>query len=200
MPADAPIPGEITVLLNRWGKGDREALTTLASLAYDDLRAIAEGYLRRENPNHTLQATGLVNELYLRLARQRNTQLVDRRHFFSFSAMMMRRILSDYARRSHALKRPGGENTRVALHPDMAWVDAAGEDMLALDQALSELEALEERKVRVIELRYFLGCSNEETADLLGIARVTVNRDLEFAKAWLFRRLNPQGATPPEPA
>ena len=161
------------------------------SAAYDDLRSIAQGYLRRESKGHTLQATGLVNELYLRLARQRGAKITDRRHFFTFSAMVMRRILADYARRTHALKRPGAEYERVPLHPDIAWVDAAGSEMLVLDEALGELEALDERKVRVVELRYFLGCTNEETAELLDVARATVDRDLQFSKTWLYRRLHP---------
>jgi ECF sigma factor len=101
-----------------------------------------------------LQATGLVNELYLRLSQQRGAKLADPRHFFIFSAMMMRRILSDYARRGHVLKRPGAESVRVPLHLDIAWVDAAGSDMLVLDQAMAELEALDERKARAVELRF----------------------------------------------
>jgi len=182
-------PGEITLLLRQWSEGDPAALSHLASLAYGELRAIAAGYLRREGREHTLQATGLVNELYLRLARQRGAQLSDRRHFYVFSAMMMRRILRDYAREAGAQKRPGGTSVRIPLHPDIAWVDAAGEEMLALDAALAELEAADERKARVIELRYFLGCTADETADLLGVARATVDRDAQFARTWLYRRL-----------
>jgi RNA polymerase sigma factor (TIGR02999 family) len=192
MSPDPVLPGEITALLQRWREGDGAALASVATVAYDDLRTIAAGYLRRERKGHTLQATGLVNELYLRLAQQHGANLVDRRHFFTFSAMMMRRILSDYARRAHALKRPGSEAVRIPLHPDIAWVDAAGNEMLLLDQALGELEALDERKVRAVELRYFLGCTNQETADLLGIAGATVERDLKFAKTWLYRHLRSQ--------
>jgi RNA polymerase sigma factor (TIGR02999 family) len=189
MSLDAPVPGEITVLLRRWNEGDSEALGRVASLAYDDLRAIAAGYLRRENRRQTLQATGLVNELYIRLAAQKGVPVTDHRHFYTFAAMMMRRILTDYARRAHAVKRPGAVAARVPLHEEMAWIDAAGEEMLSLDRALAELETEHERKVRVVELRYFLGCTTEETAELLGVARATVDRDLEFAKAWLYRRL-----------
>lgn len=188
------VPGEITGLLRRWGEGDRQALGALAALAYDDLRNIAAGYLRRENRAHTLQATSLVNELYLRLARQRDIQLTDRRHFYAFAALMLRRILTDHARRAHSQKRPGGQADRVPLHEDIAWIDASGDDMLDLDQALTELEAVDDRKVRVIELRFFLGCTNDEAADLLGVAPATVDRDLEFARAWLFRRLRGEPA------
>jgi RNA polymerase sigma factor (TIGR02999 family) len=190
MSSDSALPGEITALLQRWGEGDSAALASVASVTYDDLRSIARSYIRRENRVHTLQATGLVNEVYLRLAQQRGTKLIDRRHFFTFSAMMMRRILSDYARRTHALKRPGSEAVRVPLHPDIAWVDASGSDMLALDQALAELETLDERKVRGVELRYFLGCTNDEAADLLKVSRSTFVRDLQFSRTWLYRRLH----------
>lgn len=189
MSSDPALPGEITALLQLWGEGDSKALASLASVAYDDLRTIAHGYLQRENRAHTLEATGLVNELYLRLTRQRGAKLTDRRHFFTFSAMIMRRILTDYARRTHALKRPGAEAVRVPLHPDIAWVDASGSEMVALDQALAELEALDQRKVRAVELRYFLGCTNEEAADLLKVSHATFDRDLQFSKSWLYRRL-----------
>lgn len=180
---------EITRLLHRWKEGDREALASIASLAYQDLHAIAIGYLRRESSGHTLQATGLVNELYLRLAHVRNVHLSDRRHFYTFAAQLMRLILIDHARQSRAQKRTGSV-ARVPLHEEMAWIDASSEEMLALDTALDQLEALEERKVRVIELRFFLGCTNQETAELLDISRATVDRDLEFAKTWLYRRLS----------
>jgi RNA polymerase sigma factor (TIGR02999 family) len=191
MPSANPGPGEITTLLSRWKEGDGAALDVLASLAYDQLHTIAAGYLRRESRGHTLQATGLVNELYLRLAGQRKLELTDRRHFFTFAALLMRRILVDYARRSQASKRPGAA-VRVPLHPGLAWVDASGDDVLMLDVALQELEVLDERKVRVVDFRFFLGCSNTETAELLGVTRATVDRDLQFAKTWLYRRMQPQ--------
>jgi RNA polymerase sigma factor (TIGR02999 family) len=190
MSSGTVLPGEITALLSRWGAGDRGALSSLATLAYDDLRAIANAFLRRENREHTLQATALVNELYLRLIRQRNFQITDRKHFYTLAAMMMRRILTDYARQTHAIKRPEAHYKRVPLHEDMAWIDAAGEEMLALDQAIGELEVLDERAARTVELRFFLGCTNDEAAELLNISRKTVDRDLEFAKAWLYRRLS----------
>jgi len=175
--------------LRLWNEGDRKALASLASLAYDDLRNIAQRHLRRESRFHTLQATGLVNELFIRLIRQSEINLSDRRHFYAFAAMMMRRILTDYARQALSQKRPTGQAVRVPLHDEIAWIDASGKDMLDLDIALIELEALDARKSRVIELRYFLGCTNQETADVLGVVRATVDRDLQFAKAWLGRRL-----------
>jgi RNA polymerase sigma factor (TIGR02999 family) len=188
MAVETPLPSEITRLLHRWQVGDREALGALASAAYDDLRAIAAGYLRRERSGHTLQATGLVNELYLRLTQIRSVQIEDRRHFYAFAAQLMRLILIDHARQARAGKRPGS-HARVPLHDEIAWVDATSDEMLELDIALNELEAVAERKVRVLELRYFLGCTNEEAAQVLGVSRPTIDRDLEFAKAWLYRRL-----------
>ena len=187
---EAPIPREITRLLHRWEAGDREALASVISLVYGELHAIARGYLRRERPGHTLQATGLVNELYLRFAQVRGIHLIYRRHFYAFAARLMRAILTDYARRSRAVRR-SGSGARVPLHEQMAWVDASSEEMLALGEALEQLEAMDERKVRVIELRFFLGCTIEETAELLNISTPTVDRDLAFAKTWLYRRLCP---------
>src|SRR5271157_2305927 len=124
MPSEPPMPREITRLLHRWKEGDREALASLASLAYDDLRAIALGYLQRESAGHTLQATALVNELYLRLALVKRVDLTDRRHFYTFAAQLMRMILIDYGRQSNALKRPGSA-ARVPLHEELAWIDAS---------------------------------------------------------------------------
>jgi RNA polymerase sigma factor (TIGR02999 family) len=196
MPAEDPIPSEITRQLRRWAEGDRQALSQLATYAYGDLRIIAGNYLRREHPGHTLQATGLVNELYLRLSQVSGVQLADRQHFYAFAAQMMRMILVDYARQSHAQKR-AGSHTRVPLHEEIAWVDASSEEMLALDAALEQLGTVYERKVRVLELRYFLGCTNEETAQILGVSRPTIDRDLEFAKAWLYRRLTDGGTREP---
>jgi RNA polymerase sigma factor (TIGR02999 family) len=189
MPPDTPLPSEITQLLHRWKAGDREALQSVVSLAYDELHAIATGYFRREAAGHTLQATALVNELFLRLVQVRGVQLKDRRHFYAFAAQLMRMILIDHARQSRALKRPSSA-ARVPLHQEIAWIDAASDDMLALNTALDELETVDARKVRVIELRYFLGCTNDEAAEVLEISRPTVDRDLEFAKAWLYRRLS----------
>jgi RNA polymerase sigma factor (TIGR02999 family) len=125
------------------------------------------------------------------LAQVKNIQLTDRRHFYTFAAQMMRVILIDYARQYRALKRPDSA-VRVPLHEEMAWIDACSVEMLALDTALDQLEAIDERKVRVIELRFFLGCTNDEAAGLLSISRATVDRDLEFGKTWLYQRLSKQ--------
>lgn len=195
---ETPLRGDITRILHRWKSGNREALAGLASLAYPELRAIASGYLRRERADHTLQATGLVNELYLRLAQVTHIELSDRRHFYTFAAQMMRLILIDYARQSRALKRPGSA-ARVPLHEEMAWIDASSEEMLALDAALDQLEAVDERKVRGIELRFFLGCTNDEAAELLSVSKATIERDLEFAKTWLYQRLSKQPSQTAQP-
>src|SRR5580698_5052820 len=156
----SPIPSHITQLLHRWKDGDREAFQQVVTLAYDDLRAIALGYLQRGGRDETLQATGLVNELYLKLAQVRGATLKDRRHFFAFAAQLMRMILIDYSRHAKALKRPSSAE-RVPLHEEMAWIDSASEEMIALNTALDELERVNKRKAQVIELRFFLGCSNE---------------------------------------
>jgi RNA polymerase sigma factor (TIGR02999 family) len=189
MSPDSQLPSEITQLLKRWSAGDQKAFQEVFTLTWHDLHAIATGYLQRRGSNGTLQATALVNELYIKLAQVRGAALNDRRHFYTFSAQLMRMILIDHVRRSQAQKRPGAV-MRVPLHDEMAWIDAAGEDLISLNGALDELEELDERKVRVIELRFFLGCTNEETADLLDVSRATVDRDLDFAKAWLYRRLS----------
>lgn len=186
MADESPRPGEITVLLRRWNTGDDSALQELAEAAYDELRKIASAYLRRERSGHTLQVTGLISELYLRLARQQQPTAGNRREFYIFAALLMRRILCDYARHAGAQRR---SSIRIPLNPELAWVDAAGEEMIALDGALNELEALDSRKARVIDLRFFVGCTNQEVAELLGVARATVDRDLQFAKSWLYRRL-----------
>lgn len=195
MSYDSQVPSEITQLLQRWSEGDREAFQKVFTLTWRDLHAIATGYLHRRGSCHTLQATALVNELYIKLAQVRGAALKDRRHFYTFAAQLMRMILIDHARRWQAQKRPASV-MRVPLHEEMAWIDASGEDLVSLNHALDELEALDERKVRVIELRYFLGCTNDETADLLNVSRATVDRDLEFAKAWLYRRLNGTNSGP----
>jgi RNA polymerase sigma-70 factor, ECF subfamily len=141
MTSNPPISHEITRLLHRWEEGDREAFQKVVTLAYDDLRAIALGYLQRGAVSHTLQATGLVNELYLKLAQVRGAPLKDRRHFYAFAAQLMRMILIDYSRQAKALKRPSSAE-RVPLHEEMAWIDAVSEEMIALNIALDELEKI----------------------------------------------------------
>jgi RNA polymerase sigma factor (TIGR02999 family) len=194
------MPHEITQLLQRWKAGDREAVEKVVTLCYHDLRAIAIGYLRRGAASHTLQATGLVNELYVKLRQMRGTPLHDRKHFYTFAAQLMRMILIDYSRQAKALKRPSSAE-RVPLHEEIAWVDASSDEMVALNAALDELETVDERKVRAVELRFFLGCTSEEAASLLEVSKSTIDRDLEFAKVWLYQRLTGLSGQPvaPEP-
>ena len=183
------LPGDITALLSQWNAGDREAMAGIATMAYGDLRAIAAGFLRRESREHTLQATALVNELFLRLVRQRAFHLEGREHFYKLAAMMMRRILTDHARRSGAQKRPVRAE-RIPLHDEMVWVDAGGPEMIELDRAMADLELLDARCVRAIELRFFLGCTIGEAAEVLAISPATLERDVKFALAWLYRRFS----------
>lgn len=180
--------GDITALLDRWTRGDQEAVRELTPLVYSQLRKVATGYLRRERRDHTLEATGLVNELFLMLLKEKKAQFQDRTHFYSFAARAMRHILVNHARTRRGAKRSPGE-TRVELTPDLAWIDPEGSEMMDLDRALDELEILEPRKARVIELRVFLGCTATETAELMGTSKPTVDRDWRFALAWLFDRV-----------
>lgn len=181
-------PGEITVLLKDWREGRQEAFERLMPLAYAQLRALADRYLRHERSDHTLQATALVHEVYLRLVRQRKADLTDRSHFYAFSAQLMRLILVDHARLAQAGKRGGGAQ-RIPLSDEMSWVDAGGPEMIELDRALVELEELDAEKARMVEYRYLLGCTAEEAAELMGCSKATLDRGVRFARTWLYRRL-----------
>ena len=180
--------GDITQLLHEWKAGKPEALQQLIPLVYPDLKRIASGYLRREQPGHTLQATGLVHELYLRLCHQREANWEDRSHFYTFAAKVMRRILTDHARASHAGKRGAGL-PHLPLSDEIPWINLNGEDVLDLNRALDELESLDPRKVRLVELRYYLGCTLPESAALLSISTATAERDLTLARTWLYSKL-----------
>ena len=182
-------PGNITVLLRQWNGGESAALEPLFELVYPHLRRIAQALFRGERPGNVLQPTGLVNEVYLKLIRQRVLHFEDRQHFFSLSARLMRRVLIDQARLEGRQKRKGG--VAVPLHEELAWVDAASSDILDLDQQLNELEQIDPRKCRMVELHFFLGFTSEETAEMLGISKATADRDLKFVKAWLYDRLRP---------
>jgi RNA polymerase sigma factor (TIGR02999 family) len=181
-------PGNITQLLDDWRHGDEAAFDQLTSAVYDRLHSIAESYLRGERPDHTLQATALVNEAFLRLLQNQSVQYSSREHFYTFAAKLMRRILVDYARKEASKKRGEGAQ-RVALAPELAWVDAASPEMLDLERALDELGEVDQDKVRTLEIRFFLGATAFETAELLGQSRARVDRDVNFALSWLHRRL-----------
>jgi RNA polymerase sigma factor (TIGR02999 family) len=179
--------GEITSLLQRWRDGDQAALDQLMPLVYPRLKSIANA-LERNQFDTGLQATALVNEAFLRLVRQQKLGWEGREHFFSLAALAMRHILTGHARTRIAAKR-GGDRKRVPLHDQLQRVSINHEELLDLNTAMDEMAAFDARKVRVVELRYFLGCTSEETAEVLGISKATVDRESDVARAWLFRRL-----------
>lgn len=180
--------GDITRLLERWAAGDAEAFDALMPVVYDELRKLADHYLRSERPDHTLQPTALVHEAYLRLAGIRDMELRGRAHFYGAAAQVMRRVLVDHARQHRSLKR-GGAAARVPFDEAMDTPIGSATDFAALDEALSALEAIAPDRARVVELRYFGGLSIEETAAYLDVAPATVKRHWAFARAWLFKRL-----------
>lgn len=184
MKDDAPI----THLLSAWSDGDREAFGELLPLVYDELRRVADRALRRERSNHTLDPTGLVHEAYMRLSHQNRMRWHNRSQFLGVASQLMRRILVDHARRKLAGKRDGGQ--RLTLDEGLA-ADRDGQllDVLMLDQALTRLQALDERQAKIVELRYFAGLQVEETADVLSISTRTVKREWAMARAWLKREL-----------
>jgi RNA polymerase sigma factor (TIGR02999 family) len=184
-------PG-VTELLLDWQQGDESALERLTPLVYDELRCIAHAYMQRERNGHTLETAALVNEAYLRLAGQQDVEWQSRKHFFAAIAQVMRHILVDHARRRHYAKY-GGELQQVELEEAALMSHQRAAELVALDEALAELTKLDERKGRVVELRYFGGLSLEETAELLEVSPVTVRRDWRVAKAWIFRRMKAEG-------
>ena len=176
----------VTQLLLEWRGGSQEALDALMPLVYDELRRLAQYYMRGERPEHTLQATALVNEAYLRLVDMKVTWQ-DRAHFFAVAARLMRRMLVDHARAQHRAKRESGP--KVSLDEALEVSRKPSSDLLVLDQALTELATFDQRKSEIIELHFFGGLSNEEVAEALGISRATVQRELRMAKAWLNHEL-----------
>ena len=185
--------GEITRLLARWADGDADAFKTLMPMVYDELRKLADHYLRHEREDHTLQPTALVHEAYLRLSGIRDTELHNRAHFYGAAAQIMRRVLVDHSRRRRAHKRGGPSAATVPLEEALDTPIDSDTDFVALDQALNALEDVAPARARVVELRYFGGLSVDETAEYLGIAPVTVKRHWAFARAWLFNRLSEGG-------
>jgi len=178
--------GEISELLRGWSAGDQRALEQLTPVVYAELRRLAHRYMRRERPGHSLQTTALVNEAYIRLVDYNRMDWQDRAHFFAVSAQLMRRILVDRARRrnlkrGHAVQHVTLDEALVAISPDA--------DLTALDDAMNALARLDDRKVRVVEMRFFGGLSVEETAAVLKVSSATVRRDWQTAKIWLYREL-----------
>lgn len=179
---------ELTALLSRWNQGESALLQRIFPLVYDELRRIAARRMRSESPDHLIQPTALVNEAYLKLAEAGHGDWKDRVHFFAAAAKMMRYILVDYARRERAQKR-GGFAGKVTVDERLAQQGPLSIDILAVDESLTKLGRLDERKARVIELRYFAGLEVKEIAGLLDLSVETVMRDLRLAKVWLKREL-----------
>jgi RNA polymerase sigma factor (TIGR02999 family) len=184
-----PPSHEVTQLLIAWSNGDRDARDELMPLVYEELRRLAHRYMGRERADHTLQTSALVNEAYLRLIDQKDVKWQNRAHFFGIAAQMMRRILVDYARKRSFAKR-GGDQRSVPLDDVVIVSPRRAAEVIALDEALTNLAALDPRKSQIIELRFFGGLSVEETAEVLGVSPGTVMRDWTFARAWLRRKIS----------
>jgi RNA polymerase sigma factor (TIGR02999 family) len=193
---------DVTLLLNRWSQGDAAAYGELLALLYDELRALADRLLRGERPEHTLQPTALVHELYMRLVGLHDLRIESRRHFYGAAAGTMRRILVDHARHHKAQKRGGADAVRVDFDDvehlsgqlSSHFSSQGGLDYESLDEALNRLVAIAPEQARVVELRYFAGLSIDETAELLDVSPATVKRHWAFARAWLYRTLTDRGA------
>src|ERR1043166_9598835 len=175
---------QVTVLLRKWSEGDESALEHLTPLVYDELHRLAHQHMRRESAGHILQTSALINEAYLRLVDQATTAWENRAHFFGIAARLMRQILVDEARKRNSAKR-GGTMVQVPLDDLGTLAQAQAGNVIALDDALKHLEAIDERQSNIVELRFFGGLSIEETADILKVSSGTVMRDWTFARAWL---------------
>jgi len=180
---------DVTALLQAWSAGDEEALRALTPIVYKELHRLARGYMARERTGHTLQATALVNEVYLRLVGTRGIEWQNRTHFLAICAQLMRRILIDFARSRHYHKRGAGA-PHLSLDETLVVGKQPHEDLLALDDALKRLALVDERKGRVVELRFFGGLNVKETAEVLKVSQETVLRDWRLAKVWLLRDLS----------
>ena len=183
-----PAPTDVTLLLKQLSAVDHDAVDQLVPVLYNELRRLAAYYLRQERSNHTLQATALVHEAYLRLVDQRAVEWKNRSHFFGVAAQVMRRILLDYARSHQAVKR-GGPSPKISLDDAMVYGEDQTGQLVALDELLTRLSSMDPQQGRIVELRFFGGMSVEETAELLGISPRTVKRDWAMAKSWLSREL-----------
>jgi RNA polymerase sigma factor (TIGR02999 family) len=186
--------GEVTRLLAELREGHKEAADQLVPLVYGELRRLAGSYMQRERPGHTLQATALVNEAYMRLVGGEPGQWQNRAHFFAIAAHTMRQVLTDHARRRHAEKRGGADARKVDLDAGLFIAEDKLEDVFAIDEVLERLALIDERQSRLIELRFFAGLNVEEAAEAMGISPITVKREWRLAKAWLTRELAGRGA------
>jgi RNA polymerase sigma-70 factor, ECF subfamily len=179
---------EVTLLLSALTRGEAGAASRLVPVVYNELRRLAARYMRRERPDHTLQATALVHEAFLKLVEQRAVNWQSRAHFFGVAAQLMRRILIDHAR-GHLRQKRGGEHKKVSLDEAFIFSEQQSAELLAVDESLTRLSKLDARQGRVVELRFFGGLSVEEAAEVLGISPKTVKRDWSIAKAWLYADL-----------
>jgi len=182
---------DITQLLSKWQEGDEQALNDLVLIVYPQLRHLAHQHLRKERSDHTLQSTALVHEAYLRLEKQGALKFENRSHFLAICSQLMRQILVEYARGRRAAKRDGG--IKLALEGIVAAAKSRGTDLIALDDALTQLAKLDTQQARIVELRFFGGLSIEETAVVIGVSTATVKRDWAAARVWLYRELNKTG-------
>lgn len=182
-------PEPITKLLHRWREGDNEAFDEVAEYVYADLRRRAAAYMNNERPDHSMQTTGLVHEAFIKLIDKQQIDWQDRNHFYAVAAQTMRRILVDYARTRTRNKR-GGNNEDLPLDDArQASSRESGVDLVALNEALGRLAAFDERQAQIVELKYFGGMTLDETAEVVGVSRVTVRRDWQIARAWLRSQL-----------
>ncbi len=181
-------PQEVTQLLADWSNGNQAALDKLMPLVYEELHRLAHRYMNRERPGNSLQTSGLVHEAFMKLVDQRNVRWQNRAHFFGIAAQLMRRILVDYARSRQYAKR-GGDAHQVSLDEGLIVSEERGAEVVALDEALIGLAAIDSRKSQIVELRFFGGLSIDETAEVLGVSPGTVMRDWTLAKAWLRREM-----------
>ena len=184
-----PPTHELTQLLNAWSEGDRAALDKLTPLVYEELRRLAHLYMNRERKGHTLQTTALVNEAYLRLFNRENLHWQNRAHFFAIAAQLMRCILVDHAR-AHASQKRGGKAQQISLDEAAVISRERASEVIALDEALQGLAAIDLQQSRIVELRFFGGLSVDETAEVLSLSPATIKREMRSAKLWLLREVN----------
>jgi RNA polymerase sigma factor (TIGR02999 family) len=184
-----PSSSQVTKYLREWNQGNEEALEKLMPLVYDELRKLARSYMKRESSGHTLQPTALVHEAFLRLVDQNAVTWQNRAHFFGIAAQMMRRILIHHAEKRNAAKRSGGRAERISLEQISGFEEHRDIDILELHEALRELEALDERQSRIVEMRFFTGLTLEETAKVMNLSLATIKREWGTARLWLRRRI-----------
>ena len=182
-------PTHVTKLLQDWSRGDRQALDQLMPVVYQELKKLANSYLRSERPDHTLQPTALIHEVYIRMIGQSMPEWESRAHFFGVAARLMRQILVDHARSRSAERRGGPNQSKVLLEDTPIFTQDNAAELLAFDEALKKLAEMDERKAQIIEMRSFAGMSIDETARALNISEATIKREMRLAKAWLMREL-----------